>query len=222
MLSSTEVRRLAAGKALEWGQARGTVAKVAIDGTAVALPEAQAALDEVSRFVPPQPGLIDRWADTLDGKLQGLKTRLADQPLAKKALEVIDVDRERLATRVQVEVAFADGRTEKVTIEVVDVKTTKLLNLLSAAAELGSITPLVGNAVLPVAALLTTAGAKLTAWYGPADLADALQRIALKEWVLAGAAFVPGVGTVAGLLAATRDLNDKADVQAAPPVSVIA
>ena len=219
-----DLQRLAAAKALEWGQARGAVAAVKVDGAQVALADAQQTLEEVNRQLTqaPAPNRVDRWVDKLEGRVKSLEEKVSTQQLGKKIVDALGVDHERVAKQVQVDVAFADGHTEKVTIEVVDVPTTVLLNRLSAAAEVIALTPMVGPGFAFITAVSASAGAKISEWQGKPELAEALQRTALKQWVLAGVGWVPGLSSAVGAMAVVRDWHDQREAALGPPVSVIA
>jgi hypothetical protein len=80
-----------------------------------------------------------------------------------------------------------------------------------------ALTPIVGEGFTALGAIAATAGAKLSEWAGNAELSQALQKTALKQWVLLGVGFVPGLGMAAGALAAVRDVKDRSG----PAVSVI-
>jgi len=218
-----DMQRLAAAKALEWAQGRGAVSSVKVDGAAVALADAKQTLSEVQQRVAKEPGRIDRWVDKADGVMRGAEAKLSSQPVAKKVFDALAEDHERIFKQVEVQVAFDDGRTEKVTIEVVDIPASVLLNRTLAAVELVALAPLgIGQAVLGLSALSTQGAAKVAEWKGNPELAEALQRSALKQWVLWGVGWVPGVGSVTGALAAVRDWQQGREVAIGPVASVIA
>lgn len=222
MLSSLDMQRFAAARALEWGQAKGAVAGVKVDGAAVSLDEARQALAEVKQQAAAPSTMLDRLVDRFDAKVKTFEGKLSGNALGKKAVDVLMTDPERVAKKLTVDVAFKDGHTEQLTLEVVDVRLTALLNRLSATAEVASLTPVIGEGFTVLAALAATAGAKLSSWEGKAELAEALQKAALKQWVLAGVGFLPGLGMASGLMAAARDWKDKEVVTNGPAVSVIA
>ena len=219
----TEMQRLAAAKALEWAQDKGAVSSVKVDGASVALADAKTTLAEVQRRIAKEPGRIDRWVDKADGVMKGAEAKFSSQPVAKKVFDALAEDHERIFKQVEVQVAFEDGRTEKVTIEVVDIPASVLLNRTLAAIELVALAPFgIGQAVLGLSALTTQGAAKVAEWKGNDALAEALQRSALKQWVLFGVGWVPGVGSATGALAAVRDWQQGREVAIGPPASVIA
>jgi hypothetical protein len=224
-LAASDVQRLAAAKALEWAQAKGgTVSSVNVEGQSVSLADAKQTLDQV--LSQPREALpsttFDRLVDRFDTKVKKLEDKLGGTEVGKKAIAVIQADPERVAKKLQVEVKLQDGRSEKLTVEVIDVQLTALLNRLTATSEVLSITPFIGEGFTALAAIASTAGAKIAQWEGKPELAEALQKTALKQWVLLGVGFVPGIGTATGIMAAARDWKDKQNILNGPAVSVIA
>jgi hypothetical protein len=208
-LTPAAIQTLAAAKALEWGQAKGEVSGMKVEGQAVALTDAKKTLADVNAKAAPEPGMIDRWADKLDGVARKYQDKLGGTKVGHRAVALLSEDHEEVGKRVQVDVTFRDGHSEKVTIEVVDQETSALLNNISAATELLALTPVIGGGFSVLGALAATVGAKVSEWSGNPELSQALQKTALKQWVLAGVGFVPGLGHAAGILAAARDLKDK-------------
>lgn len=162
----------------------------------------------------------------LEPRLDQAEKILGKTRLGERALEELQADPERVTRRFDVEVALAGGRTIAMSIDVVDVRLSKLLHRAALGVDAASFIP-----VIPFLGLAVRGGAMITAWassvvarsVGNHEVADALGGAARKQAVLLGFRLTPIPGTTmgSGIVAAVANGQHLAELRLAPAVGSV-
>ena len=212
-------QRLAAGQLLQDLAGRDDVVGIEVDGKAVIDQEGALAAFRDNRA--PAPSKLTAWIDakaarvasSLEKKMEG-DGRLAR--LGRKVLDsdVFEVNPERVAYAAETTITFRDGRTERRTVEVEDVKASLALERLAISSLALSAIPFMPMFVSAPAsaagAVVSSAGWLVATLARKSALASAFAKTALKLFAFGVAGMAPILGSLpcaASLISDARDIK---------------
>ena len=212
-------QQLAAGQLLQDLAGRDDVVGIEVDGQAVVDEEGALAAFRDNRT--PAPSKLTAWIDakaarvasTLEKKLEG-DGRIAH--LGRKVLQsdIFEVNPERVAYAAQTTVTYRDGRTERRTVEVEDVKASLALERLAISSLALSAIPFmptfVSSPAAAAGAVVSSAGWLVATLARKSALASAFAKTAVKLFAFGAAGMLPVLGSLpcaAALISDARDIK---------------
>lgn len=212
-------QRLAAGQLLQELGERDDVVSIEIDGKTV-IDEA-GALAAYRDNRAPTAGKLTAWIDkkaarvanTLEKRLQG-EGRLAH--LGRRILDsdLFEINPERVTYAAETTITYRDGRTERRTVEVEDVKASLALERLAISALALSAVPFmpffISTPAAAAGAVVSSAGWLVATLARRSALASAFAKTALKLFAFGVAGMAPILGSLpcaASLIADARDIK---------------
>jgi hypothetical protein len=186
------------------------IARVEVDGKVV---DAKEAIEAFEAQVRSDAERAWAFMDTLEAKADKLEKRLESSRVGQSKVgelfhKALDVDPERVSHQAQLVVTLDNGQKIELPFDVVHRSISAFLQRASMTMELIALAPLIGNLIAGGTAFVS-ALASLAARAGrQPELAKALQGMAGKHIALAGAGFVPVLGSAAPVIAAVTDYRD--------------
>ncbi|MDP2339999.1 MAG: hypothetical protein Q8O67_03490 [Deltaproteobacteria bacterium] len=217
---------IAVGAALKAAEKNGIevedIAKVSLNGTAVDVAAASAALAKASLPEPASdPGFITRTLDKLETRAASLEDKLEKTNLGKRLVALINKDPERVARDGRVEIELKDGRKFDIPVVIVAKALSEALQRVSMTSTALAMTPIVGAFVSAGTAIASGLAALLAAAFGDHALAKSFAGMAAKHGALLAVGFVPVMSNLSSGIALVVDRHDLKDLRKPPSVADI-
>jgi hypothetical protein len=212
-------------RALKATDANASPTSVTVDGKRMSVADAQAALAQAEETQQDATtSRLERVHAKLEDKLEKADAAMKRWSVAEKMVDELQTNPERVTRRVDVIVHLADGRNVPMTIDVLDVRLSKIL----VRSALG-VDALAGVPFIPFLGLIARGGAAAVAWassvgaraVGNDVVADALSCAARKQAILAGFQLVPGMSNASGIVSAIANSQHLSEVRHAPTIGSV-
>lgn len=186
------------------------IAKVAVDGKEVDGDKARSAFETQ---VAHEAGKAWAFFDKLEAKATKLEARLDGSRVGQSDLgqfvqRALEADPETVHHEASLEVTLDSGETLKLPLDVVHRSVTEFLQKASMTSEIVSLLPVIGTLIAGGTSFLSALASLAARAGGKSELAEALQGMAGKHIILAGAGLVPVMGSAVPVIAAVTDHRD--------------